>query len=205
VTLLATGCGTDPEPGDSPKKVAGVELVPASAMVPVQCERAAREVGYPVPCPGLLPKESFSTPPVIGGCRLRLIGPGCFQWRRWLVGSIEFPSTVRVGHLVFQGSPRPQPPARFVHGPAWWPGAEVEIVGRSRLRGLPAQWIQVPDGSGATLGGHLVLMWTERSHTYGVGFHGHDHGAKALDLAVAGSLAMVGRTQPQAASDTTAR
>jgi hypothetical protein len=189
--LLAAGCGASPERESLRTRVAGVQLVRASATVRSQCERAAQELGYPVPCPGVLPKGSFSTPPVIEGCRLRLIGPGCFQWRRWLAGSIEFPSKVRVSHLVIQGSPRSEPPERFVHGPAWWPGAKVEVVGRERLRGRSAQWIRVPECSGATLGGHLLLMWTEDNHTYGVGFHGYDRGARALDLVVANSLTML--------------
>jgi hypothetical protein len=192
--LLAAGCGAGDGWESARTRVAGVDLVPASSAVRRQCQRAAEELGYPVPCPGVLPKESYSTAPIIEGCRLRLIGPGCFQWRRWLAGSIEFPSRVRVSHLVIQGSPRPEPPARFVHGPAWWPGAKVEIVGRDRLRGRPAQWIRVPEDSGATLGGHLLLMWTESDHTYGVGFHGYDRGARALDLAVSSSLTMVAPT-----------
>lgn len=190
---LLTGCpaGTKNENTTRMLEVGGVVLVPSSGAVRRQCERAARELGYAVPCPAMLPKGSYSTPPIIEGCRLRLVGPGCFEWRRWLAGSIEFPSEVRVSHLVIQGSPRPRSPARFVHGPAWWPGANVEVVGRYRVRGHLAHWIEVPDDSGAVLGGHLLLMWTERGHTYGIGFHGYDQGARALDLAVVRSLAMV--------------
>jgi hypothetical protein len=191
LALLASGCGADSERWTSASQVAGVELVPASAAVLRQCQRAANELGYAVPCPGVLPRGSYSTPPVIPGCRLYLVGTGCFEWRRWLIGSIEFPSKVRVSHLVIQGSPLPRSPERFVHGPAWWPGAKVEIVGRQRLRGRAAQWIEVPEGSGSTLGGHLVLMWTENGHNYGIGFHGHDRGARALDLAVTRRLTMV--------------
>lgn len=191
VAVLMTTCQTGAEPKTQGTEVAGVELVPASAVVRRQCERAARQLGYPVPCPGMLPKRSYSTPPVISGCRLRLVGPGCFQWRHWLAGSIEFPSTVRVGHLIIQGSPRPRSPARFAHGPAWGPGANVETVGHERLRGRIAQWIEVPEGEGSALGGHLLLMWTEGEHTYGIGFHGYDTGARTLDLTVARSSTMV--------------
>jgi hypothetical protein len=121
---------------------------------------------------------------------LLLVGPGCFAWRRWLAGSIEFPSELRVSHLLVQGS-RPRSPVRFVHGPAWSPEAEVTIIGRERLRGRTAHWVEVPDDSGSLLGGHLLLMWAESGHTYGVGFHGFDFGARALDMAIARSLTMV--------------
>ena len=172
-------------------EVAGLELVPASDEVRRQCERAAAELGFAVPCPGVLPKGSYSTPPLVEGCRLRLVGPGCFVWHRWLVGSIEFPSTLRVGHLLVQGSPRPRSPVRFVYGPAWWPEATVQIIGRDRIRRSTARWIEVPDGSESLFGGHLLLMWTESGNTYGIGFHGYDPGARELDLAVARSLTMV--------------
>jgi hypothetical protein len=54
---------------------------------------------------------------------------------------------------VVQGSPRPRSPVRFVHGPAWSPEAEVTIIGRERLRGRTAQWVEVPDDSGSLLQG----------------------------------------------------
>jgi hypothetical protein len=117
---------------------------------------------------------------------LLLVGPGCFAWRRWLAGLIEFPSELRVSHLVVQGSPRRRSPVRFDHGPAWSPEAEVTIIGRERLRGRTAHWVEVPDDSGS-----LLLMWAESGHTYGVGCHGFDPGARALDMAIAHSLTMV--------------
>jgi hypothetical protein len=175
-------------------KVAGVEVVPATDAIPQQCEAAAHELGFAVPCPGLIPKGSYSTPPVVKGCRLLMVGTGCgpSRWRLWLVGSIEFPSKTRVGHLVLQGSPERRTLERFVYGPGWWPQApKIETVGHQRFRGHSAEWIEVPEGSGSSLGGHLVLVWTKGDHTYGIGFHGYDSGARALDLLLAHSLTMI--------------
>jgi hypothetical protein len=51
LAVLASGCGAGPDRRDGPVRVAGVELIPASAGVRPQCERAASELGLRGPLP----------------------------------------------------------------------------------------------------------------------------------------------------------
>jgi hypothetical protein len=185
------GCvGSEPPPA---VEIAGVRLVPVPPAVRGECQQAADALGYAVLCPTRLPQGAHATPApsVDTGCTLHAVGIGCFRWRRWLVGTIDFPSPHRAGHVAVQGSPSPLSSRRFVYGPAWWPGSRVAITGSATLRGREASWLSVPEGSESLMGGHLVLTWTEGGHTYGIGFHGHDRAARELGLAVARSATMV--------------
>ena len=155
---------------------AGLGFVPASPPLLARCRSTARTVGYPVPCPTRVPRDIEET----GGqgltrCSLHIIGPGgvggcAKEWRGWVVGS----SSSEHGHLVLTASPRPlRDDAKVVNGPAWYPGAQVQLVRRLRISGWRMRAVLVPSSTnaGSAFAEHVVLIWTVGRHTYGVGFH----------------------------------
>ena len=183
---LVSGCSEGGEvsvPG--PPKPSASLLVQAPPDLLEKCQATANEVGYPVPCPTRVPEGLVATPG-IGGCQPEIIGPGgvgrCAKsWRGWVVGSSE----TNDQHLVINGSPRPaRNAAKLVNGPAWYPGARVRplhslTINRWRMR---AVYVPVKTNAGSAFMRHVVLIWTVRGHTYGIGFH-NVHGLDAtLDL-----------------------
>lgn len=178
---------------------AGDEFVPAPKGLIAACHRTARAVGYPVPCPTRIPPGLTETghngnP----SCTLHVIGPGgvggCAKsWRGWVVGS----STTLDQHLVIVGTPTPlHDYAKVVNGPAWYPEARVEPLGRLTVNGRRMRAVFVPPATnvGSAFMHHVVLIWTVGRHTYGVGFH-NERGIRetlALDEALARGIRLVG-------------
>ncbi len=68
----------------------------------------------------------------------------------------------------------------------------MRVVRTLRVRNQTFEVVLVPHASGGAFAGHTVLVWTTRGRTYGLGFHQHDAGALALDIAVVRSLVLVG-------------
>jgi hypothetical protein len=184
--------------------VGGVVLVAAQPMdigashggtLAGQCRWAAHELGFAVPCPGLLPRDSAADVGTVGsncpGLTMNL-GPGCGEERGYSFASIEFPADERVGHLVIIGSPRRMSAREIISSPLP-PPAQVPVVveGSVVIHGRPAQVVRVPPSSATAFGEHLVLVWTVGDHTYALGVHGTDPGARALDLALAASVHLV--------------
>ena len=181
-----------------PSVVAGIPLVGASSAVRRDCQSAADWLGYAVPCPQVLPLGSQPTPLpcVVTDCR-RFIAPGTFTAAgvRWAFGSVDFPTSLRVGHLVIQASPLPEDVAPFIYGkPVSGITGVVHVVRTLRVGSRDYKVVLVPHAGGSAFAGHTVLVWTARGHTYGLGFHQHDAGALALDVAVVRSLVLVGPT-----------
>jgi hypothetical protein len=106
-----------------------------------------------------------------------IIGPGgraaCRagnSWRGWVVGT----SWAGVEHLVITGSPKPLSNyAKVVNGPAWYPRARVRPLGWTEINGWRMRAVYVPPDTndGSAFMDHVVLVWTDAGHTYGVGFH----------------------------------
>jgi hypothetical protein len=190
-TLTAAGCSQDHRRSEAARSVgrtvASIRFVAASPLVRRQCDRTADRVGYPVPCPMLLPAGSAASPPV-QDCGLPIIGPagnpGCGQrWRGWVVGS----STNCCEHLVLQAAPRViRNPARAIDGPGWWPGDRVEARGSVRVGAQVMRVFYVPPArnEGSAFAHHLVFVWDAEGHTYAYGFHVVDTSAatRAMDL-----------------------
>ena len=181
-----------------PSVVAGIPLVGVSSAVLRDCQSAADWLGYAVPCPQVLPLGSQPTPLpcVVTHCR-RFIAPGTATAAgvRWAFGSIDFPTSLRVGHLVIQASPRPEDVAPFIYvKPVSGYAGVVHVVRTLRVGSRGYQVVLVPHTDGGAFAGHTVLVWTAHGHTYGLGFHQHDAGALALDVAVVRSLLLVGPT-----------
>ena len=186
VALMSGGCSDRGEVSvTEPPEPAVSVLVQAAPELLEKCQATANEVGYPIPCPTRVP-EGLAATPGIGGCQLEIIGPGgvgrCAKsWRGWVVGSSE----TNDQHLVINASPRPvQNAAKVVNGPAWYPGARVRPLHSLTINGwrMRAVYVPVKTNAGSAFMRHVVLIWTIRGHTYGIGFH-NVHGLGAtLDL-----------------------
>jgi hypothetical protein len=88
----------------------------------------------------------------------------------WVVGSSE----TNDQHLVIHASPRPvRNAAKVVNGPAWYPGARVRPLRSLTINGwrMRAAYVPVKTNAGSAFMRHVVLIWTVRGHTYGIGFH----------------------------------
>ena len=171
-----------------------VRFVPASAALQSECRATARRVRYAVPCPLRVPEIVLAghTPMrlhasvAVGSspCTLDVVGPGCGTWKGWVVGSSGFGY---YDHLVITASPVPlRNAAKIVNGPAWYPRARVRPLGWVTVNGRRMRSVYVPAATndGSAFARDVVLIWTVRGHTYGVGFH-NVHGIPqtlALDL-----------------------
>jgi hypothetical protein len=204
VALLSGGCsdsgGVAVTPG--PPKQSASSLVQASPELHDNCQATANEVGYPVPCPTRVP-EGLTATPGIDGCQLDIIGPGAAggcakSWRGWVVGSSE----TNDQHLVIVASPLAlRNDAKLVNGPAWYPGARVRPLRWLTINGWRMRAVYVPakTSAGSAFMRHVVLIWTVRGHTYGIGFH-KVHGLDAtldLDAALARGVKLIAPAESQ--------
>lgn len=180
--------------GSTPMRIADIELVRSTSLVRRQCKATARRLGYPVPCPTLLPDKAQPTrvvgPSAGSPFAFDFIHPGFGAFSRWAVLSIDFPSDKVESHLVIMASPTSVSPRSFAYlDPS--PVENVMIEGAVRFRGRQARWVLVPPTSSSIVGGHTVLLWSRNGHTYGVGFHGKGKLIRALDQAVAEAVRLV--------------
>jgi hypothetical protein len=71
------------------------------------------------------------------------------------------------------------------------PHDRLAFGGSVRLRNRKARVDRVLVSDGSIFQRHTVILWTEKGHTYGVGFHDLDKDAQRLDLQVARSIRLV--------------
>jgi len=204
VAFTSSGCrGGHVVPLSAQPVRSQVRFVPASATLLAECRATARRVRYAVPCPmrvpalvlpGHTPMRLDAT--VAAGtsrCTLDVVGPGCGTWHGWVVGSSGFGYEQ---HLVITASPLPlRNFAKVVNGPAWYPRARVRPLGWVTVNGQRMRSVFVPPATndGSAFAHHVVLIWTVRGHTYGIGFH-NVHGIAqtlALDVALARWIKLV--------------
>jgi hypothetical protein len=169
VLLTIGGCSGSPTAAHrkalQPKAV-GLPFVAASSTVFTRCRATARGVGYAVPCPTRVPVGLGTTDLIAPGG----VGGASKSWRGWVVGS----SNANGQHLVITASPRPLTNyAKLVNGPAWYPRARVRPLGWVQMNGrrMRSVYVQPATNDGSAFMHHVVLIWTEGRHTYGVGFH----------------------------------
>jgi hypothetical protein len=205
VALVCGGCsdGGEVSATEPPRPTASL-LVQAPPELLEKCQATADEVGYPVPCPTRVP-DGLTATRAIGRCELDIIGPGATDrkacgkgWRGWVVGSSE----TNDQHLVIVASPRPlRSGAKVVNGPAWYPGAQVRSLRSLTINGwrMRAVYVPVKTNAGSAFMRHVVLIWTVRGHTYGIGFHKvHSLGATLdLDAALARGVRLIAPAKSQ--------
>jgi hypothetical protein len=208
MALVVAACGgAKPAPRPSPtptgqkaRVVSGVTLVPALGMslragdrgsLARDSQRTARRLGFPAPCPELLPESTSADVVTAGTCpkRTLTVGPGCDGARRDAFASLDYPDPTRPGHIVIFGSPTRLAPEAAVYAPLPPPRPlKDRRLGRVRVRGQDATAIQVAPSSETASGGHVAVVWTERGHTYLVSVHGTGAGTLRLTLAIARSV-----------------
>ena len=149
--------------------------------------------------------EGLTATRAIGPCELDIIGPGASErkacgnaWRGWVVGSSE----TNDQHLVIVASPQPlRNYAKVVNGPAWYPGARVRPLRSLTINGwrMRAVYVPVKTNAGSAFMRHVVLIWTVRGHSYGIGFHKvHGLGATLdLDAALARGVRLIAPAESQ--------
>jgi hypothetical protein len=173
-----------------------------SPLVVMECRRTAQQIGYPVPCPQLLPRGAQTRRlhiPELDEQAPQFVGPGdkATRWRRWATFDLEFPTEgmppeITVGHLVIASSPRPFTIGRFIFGPYQRPG-RIVLDGTAGVGGVIGTWVRVPPGPNrlSRFSEHIVLVWTIYGHTYGLGFHGLERLSRELGLEVARSITLI--------------
>jgi hypothetical protein len=94
---------------------------------------------------------------------------GAREWRGWVAGASASPDGTQ---LALTASPRPETDiAKLVNGPAWYAGARVRLLARSRLRGWSLRWAFVPaqTNDGSQFSDAVVASWSARGHSYALG------------------------------------
>ena len=197
--LLIAFCGCSDSHNVAPSTTAqkaGLRFITAPRALLTKCRATARAVGYPVPCPTRIPAGLAVGSSAPTGC-LDVIGPGgvggCAKsWRGWVVGT----SNIGAEHLVITASPRPLTNyAKLVNGPAWYPHARVRALGWVQIKGWRMRAVYVPPATndGSAFMHHVVLIWSDAGHTYGIGFHNATgiHRALLLDEELAKTIKLV--------------
>jgi hypothetical protein len=196
VVTLTTACSHEAPRARNPKavrpasvEIAGIKLVRAETAVGRECLDLARRVGYPLPCPRLLPE--YATPywgrPTGNN---QFFQAGRAALRGWVTLSVNFVHSPETDdHLVISAAPKRVDARHLVFKPRPYPGAELRPAGHTRLHGREAKWFYVSQGESIYLG-HTVLVWSEAGHTYAVGFHGRGTVIRELGLAVARRISL---------------
>lgn len=165
--------------------VDGVFLEPTGAAARRQCRAAARTLGYPVPCPGVVPETSSPAPSCSDG-------GGCVLGRRWF-GFEEYGFFVPPWYRGVSG----QPLGHFV--------LLASKVGRTENKEAncePVIRVVTVEGAkaaiadcrspGGMVSGHVTLRWVHQHVLVAVTVHGFTAANVALDLAVARHIEWVG-------------
>lgn len=179
-----------------------LDFVTAPAALKRACVATARFVGYPVPCPLLLPRglaADSSDTRCAGGLvfapfRSVATCEGARGWRGWVAGAGTTPGGAR---FALTAAPRVEPDiAKLVNGPAWYSGAHVQLLGHSRVNGHLVQWALVPAATndGSQFSDAVAGVWSAGGHSYAIGFAaaGGKAAARTLGRRLLEGVALVG-------------
>jgi hypothetical protein len=154
-------------------ELGGVYLAPTSRAFQARCRRAADQLGFVVPCPGLLPTVGPGTaPPELcegrGSCSGEvtfIVNDGGFLVPPGYLG-VEQQAQ---GHLVIMAAPArpddPRPPADRLACYADHP------VATATVHGARALLLRCPSGS-ALNSGHTLVRWSQHGVDMAVSLHG---------------------------------
>jgi hypothetical protein len=154
---------------------------PAPPAVRRACHRTAREVGYPILCPRLIPSGATLTTVGVPGCATSPTPHGLIGTydcsgprRRWEFGDINWGEfDWGIGHVIIQGAPRT---LAFVSFLGLDPQARRAYPPRRRGQttlsgGIRAAWIAVPQNAESANAGHTCLVWHQHGRTYEISAH----------------------------------
>jgi hypothetical protein len=181
----------------APHEVGGVDLTPTSRAFRASCQQVADRVGFAIPCPGLLPTWSPDRPPP----QLCEDMTAC-ERGRWMVhihhfavpsgyvGALGGSDTVeRFGVLVVV--------AVTAQGLAGNPALRCRNerqIATPTVQGIPAvlaACVDDPRGAHFSLGGFVLLRWSQQGTLVTVSVHGHSEVNQRLVVALADRLHLV--------------
>jgi hypothetical protein len=179
---------TEAAPPFLDREVAGIYLEPAPLSLVRQCRRAANTLGFPVPCPQLVPTSQANIEPAISASGFS--GLFIFEGQYFAVPP-EDPQardTVHGGHLLLIGyRTRDANRLRGVYSAYFCPPrgrGPTEFIGKTFVQGVPAfleacvRTARPNDFS--LLDAHLNLRWSVRGVTYVMSVHGQTVGHQEL-------------------------
>jgi hypothetical protein len=186
-SLLTSGCQSSPANLPSSKSsgrgriVAGIRLVVPDQSVAASCRRAAARLGYPVPCPGLVPQ----TPDSVLACPC-VFARG-FAMEDEFAGPEDYRGVDRspIGHLYFLAARTTNRRAKYVGCKGARPVRNV------RVHGKRARLLSCPDNGSGGNSGHLLVSWMKSGVQYVVSLHGHNPTNRKVVLALARGVRLV--------------
>jgi len=166
-------------------EVGGVHLTATDQAFRASCRQVADRVGFAIPCPGLLPTWSPDTPPP----QLCEDMTAC-ERGRWMVHIHHF--AVPSGYVgATYGSGVLVVVARPAHGSAGGSalGCRNERqIATPTVQGTPAvlaACVDDPRGAHFSLGGFVLLRWSQQGTLVTVSVHGHSEINQRLVVALA--------------------
>jgi hypothetical protein len=169
----------------------GLALVKPTHETMIFCQRAADRLGWPAPCPSLLPAHNlFSNTELCKVC----LSDGLFLIQEVFQGSstyIGMPQTdgsvSHVGHLNIWSIPRGKLDAAGLGC-----RARGRTAGTVHVRGEVAQWVTCPaDRNPPQDSGHVLLKWSVAGIVYAVSVHTDTPVNRSLALFIAQHLVLV--------------
>src|SRR5215212_300117 len=184
-------------PARPPHQVGGVQLTETSQAFRASCQQVADQVGFAIPCPGLLSTWPPDSPPPqlcedMSGCERGrwMVHVHRFAVPAGYVGALGGSDTVgRFGALVVvavtaQG---------LADDPALRCRNECQLA-TPTVQGAPAvlaACLDDPSGAHFSLGGFVLLRWSQQGTLVTVSVHGHSQVNQRLVLALADHLDLV--------------
>ena len=204
---LLSACTSMPRPKPSQASgsvvIDGVELVPADQALTEACGRAARIVGFPVPCPGLViaHREPVGCPTV--DLNVWAGGTDCVE--NSAAGN-PYDATGRLDTFTFQQSDMVLPPDYVGTATAanhiWIVGVRDDsrlALVRSGCLGdetragpvlfdVPSSWVDCPASASGMHACHRLLRWQKNGATYVISLHGQTAVNERIELEIAKHL-----------------
>ena len=178
-------------------EVGGVQLTPTSQAFRTSCQRVADQVGFAIPCPGLLPTSPRDSPPPqlcedMSGCERGrwMVFIHRFAVPSGFVGALGGSDTVeRFGALVVVAVT-----ARGLAGDPALRCRNERHIATPTVQGTPAvlaACVDDPRGAHFSLGGHVLLRWSQQNTMVTISVRGHSEVNQRLVVALADQLHLV--------------
>jgi hypothetical protein len=177
-------------------QLGGVHLTPTNQAFRTSCQQVADQVGFAIPCPGLLPTSPPDRPPP------QLCEEMACERGRWMVSI--FPFAVPSGYVGALGGS--DTVGRFgvlvvvavtAQGLAGDPALRCRNerqIATPTVQGTPAvlaACLDDPHGAHFSLGGHVLLRWSQQGTMVTVSVRGHSKVNQRLVVALADQLHLV--------------
>jgi hypothetical protein len=184
-------------PARPPHQLGGVQLTETSQAFRASCQQVTDQVGFAIPCPGLLPTSPPDSPPPqlcedMSGCERGrwMVHVHRFAVPAGYVGALGGSDTVeRFGVLVVV--------AVTAQGLAGDPALRCRNerqLATPTVQGTPAvlaACLDDPRGTHFSLGGHVLLRWWQQNTMVTISVRGHSKVNQRLVVALADQLHLV--------------